>query len=97
MPGPELIDICPENFDVYIEEILAIERGSFPSPWSYNAFRSETEKRISTIWALILDGSVAGYACFWTVEKEMQLLNLAIHPERRRNRLGWFLLSKLIE
>lgn len=94
---PELIEISPENFTVYIEEILAIERVSFPTPWSYNAFRLETEKRISKIWVLILNGSVAGYLCFLTVEGEIQLLNLAVHPERRRNRLGWFLLLKLIE
>jgi len=97
MPEPELVEIGPEDFTVYAEDILAIERASFPSPWSFNAFRAETEKPISTLWVLVLDRMVAGYICFWTLEKEIQLINLAIHPQKRGNRLGQFLLTKMIE
>lgn len=92
-----LVEVGPENFNVYIQEILAIERVSFPSPWSFNAFRAETVKPISRLWVLLADGSVAGYICFWILEKEIQLINLAVHPEKRRSRLGQFLLTKMIE
>ena len=94
---PLLIEIGPENFPVYIEEILGIERASFPSPWSYNAFKAETEKAISNLWALIDEGILAGYICFWILEDEMHLMNLAIHPEKRGKGLGEFLLTRMIE
>lgn len=94
---PQIIEIGPENFQVYAKEILEIERASFPSPWSYNAFKSETQKSVSHLWVLISDGTVAGYICFWIMEREIQLLNLAVHPEKRGNRFGKFLLTRMIE
>lgn len=97
MSETELVEIGPENFAVYIQEILAIERVSFPSPWSFNAFRAETVKPVSRLWVLLADRAVAGYICFWILEKEIQLINLAVHPEKRRSRLGQFLLTKMIE
>lgn len=94
---PQIIEIGPENFPVYAEEILEIEKASFPSPWSFNAFKAETEKHISHLWVLISDAIVAGYICFWILEREIQLLNLAVHPEKRGNRFGQLLLTKMIE
>ena len=94
---PDLLEIGPDNFAVYAEEILEIERSSFPSPWSFNAFRAETEKPISHLWVLTSDGRVSGYICFWILESEIQLINIAIRPDRRRNHLGRFLLERMIE
>jgi [ribosomal protein S18]-alanine N-acetyltransferase len=85
------------NFPVYVEAILEIEKASFSSPWSMNAFKAETENHISNLWVLVSDSIVSGYICFWILENEIQLLNLAIHPEMRGNRLGKFLLTRMIE
>jgi [ribosomal protein S18]-alanine N-acetyltransferase len=94
---PQLIELGPENFPVYADEIFNIEKASFPSPWSICAFKAETEKHISHLWVLISDAAVSGYICFWALEGEIQLLNLAVHPEKRRTNLGQFLLTKMIE
>jgi len=94
---PDLLEIGPDNFPVYAEQILEIERASFPSPWSLNAFRAETEKSISHLWVLSSDGRVSGYICFWILESEIQLINIAVHPERRRSHLGQFLLERMIQ
>lgn len=94
---PHLVEIGPGNFPVYAEDILDIERASFPSPWSANAFKAETEKHISHLWALISNGMVAGYICFWMLENEIQLINLAVHPEKRGNCFGQFLLTRMIK
>jgi ribosomal-protein-alanine N-acetyltransferase len=93
----QLIEIGPENFEVYGAEILAIEKVSFPSPWSINAFRAETEKAFSHLWVLISDREVSGYICFWILEGEIHLMNLAVHPEKRGNRLGQLLVTGMIE
>jgi len=92
-----IIEIRPENFPVYAEQIMEIEKVSFPSPWSRGSFKAETEKQISYLWALISDNTVYGYICFWILEDELQLLNLAVHPDKRGNHLGQFLLTRMIE
>jgi [ribosomal protein S18]-alanine N-acetyltransferase len=93
---PEFIEIGPENFPVYAKQILEIERASFISPWSGFAFKAETEKSISQLWVLISDKTVSGYICFLMVGDEIQLLNLAVHPEKKRQGLGERLLSRMI-
>jgi [ribosomal protein S18]-alanine N-acetyltransferase len=93
----QLIEVGPGNFSVYSEQILEIEKDSFVSPWSIEAFKAETQKPMSHLWVVILNGAVAGYICFWVLEGEIQLLNLAVHPEKRGKGLGQFLLTRMIE
>ncbi len=38
-----------------------------------------------------------GYICFWTMPGEIQLLNLAVHPDFRRKGVGRFLLGTLLD
>jgi [ribosomal protein S18]-alanine N-acetyltransferase len=92
-----LIEVKPDNFSDYIEGILTIEQVSFLSPWSLNAFKSETEKHISHLWVLVTETSVTGYICFWMLEDEIQLINIAVHREKQRNQLGQLLLTRMIE
>jgi ribosomal-protein-alanine N-acetyltransferase len=92
-----LVEISPEDFPVYAEQILEIENRSFPSPWSINAFKGEIRKPISHLWALIADKHLLGYICFWMFDSEIQVINFAVHPTNRRQRLGQFLLTRMIE
>jgi len=94
---PHLVEISPDNFPAYAEGILEIERVSFPSPWGFNAFKAEAEKDVSHLWVLISDGAVVGYICFWIVEMEIQLMNVAVHPERRGKGFGRLMLARMIE
>jgi [ribosomal protein S18]-alanine N-acetyltransferase len=92
-----LLKISPEDFPIYAEQILEIENCSFPSPWSINAFKGEIKKSISHLWALISDKHLIGYICFWMFDNEIQVINFAVHPTNRRQRLGQFLLTRMIE
>jgi ribosomal-protein-alanine N-acetyltransferase len=69
--------------------VLAIERVSFPSPWTETAFLQELSNPMSRFW--VLEGgdvnsprSVMGYLCVWVVLNEMHIMNLATHPGYRR-------------
>ena len=72
--------------------ILDIERVSFPSPWSLLSF----ERELATAWAVPTVAvepaaggmRLVGYACAWNVADEVQLLNVAVHPARRRGGIG---------
>jgi ribosomal-protein-alanine N-acetyltransferase len=77
--------------------VLAIERTSFSSPWSIQCFQSELSSHYAypiVVWQPE-EPRVLGYLCSWIVLGECHLLNLAVHPERRRRGLATHLLDFL--
>lgn len=80
-----------------LDAILAIEAQSFPSPWSRQNFLGELSHPHAHLLVAGPDppapGEVWGYILFWLVIDEMHLLNLAVHPARRRQGLGRRLLT----
>jgi ribosomal-protein-alanine N-acetyltransferase len=92
-----LIDISAKNFRFFQNDILEIERSSFASPWSPDIFREETLGSISRIRVLMIDKKVGGYICFWVYAGEIHLMNIAVHPEKRGQGHGQYLLTQMIE
>jgi ribosomal-protein-alanine N-acetyltransferase len=89
--------ISRDNYHLYLDTILEIENQSFPSPWSQSAFIQEIENPISHMWALLEDDRLVGYVCFWLFDREIQLINIAVHPERRGKGLGRLLMTRMID
>ncbi len=82
-----------------LPEVLAIERVSFPNPWHESTFRGEIQnKSISFPWVMVREpgDQVVGYIIFWKVGEEVQVNNIAIHPDFRRRGLGESLLREVI-
>ena len=84
-----------------LAQVLAIERESFKSPWSKASFEAELGKPYGGLKVIRLQGGdhvgpVLGYICFWLVADELQITNLAVHPEYRRRSIGWHLLLHAI-
>ena len=83
-----------------MREIMAIERDSFPCPWSENIFRSEMTNPIARMLVGRLDPlpgkPVAGYVVYWRVADEMHLHNIAVRKDQRRKRVAFFLLREAI-
>jgi [ribosomal protein S18]-alanine N-acetyltransferase len=76
-----------------LDEIVAIEQVSFPTPWPRQVFdmelrSSKSYKRVSKI-----NGTVVGYIIAWKIYDEVHILNLAVHPDHRRKGIGRGLLS----
>ena len=92
-----LVNITEKNIHRFLDDILEIERSSFPSPWSRTAFHQETNRQVSHFWALLADGVFLGYICFWMFSGEIHLMNIAVHPKKRGNGFGRHLLAKMIE
>jgi ribosomal-protein-alanine N-acetyltransferase len=72
-----------------LDEVIEIERLSFPSPWSRSLFIQELQSPISRCWVAeaprgMLKGDLAGYMCVWIAAREMHIMNLATHPQIRR-------------
>lgn len=92
-----LENITRENYHIYLDSILEIENSSFPLPWSQRAFIQEIENPVSHLWVLVSDDEVVGYICFWLFDREIQLINIAVHPEKRGMGFGYYLMTKMIE
>ena len=91
-----LVKISVDNFPAYRNQIIAIESLSFLSPWSLRSFETELTKPVSHLWGLVNGDILLGYICFWMFASEIQLINIAVHPENRGMRLGSLLLNKMI-
>ena len=83
-----------------LEEMMAIERDAFPSPWSERIFRNERSNPIARILVGRLDSQpckpVAGYVVYWRVADEMQLHNIAVRKDQRRKRVACLLLREAL-
>ncbi len=83
-----------------LEAVLAIERASFPLPWSREAFlREMCEIDNSHLVVVEEEGGDAplAYACWWEVVDECHVTNFAVAPAHRRRGVGEFLLESILE
>jgi ribosomal-protein-alanine N-acetyltransferase len=75
-----------------LEEVLEIERSSYPNPWSREQFLEELALPFSrTIVARTHSGAcdrVVGYVCRWLAAGEVHVLNLTVHSSWRRLGIG---------
>jgi ribosomal-protein-alanine N-acetyltransferase len=88
--------ITPENAGDYFTRILEIENLSFITPWSPMAFRDEVRNPLSQLWGYTSHGNLWGYICYWNSGREIQVMNLAVHPDCRRRGTGTFLMGRAI-
>lgn len=81
----------------HLEEVLAIERKSFPIPWSYQAFMFEvTENDFAFYLVALLEGKVVGYGGMWVVLDEAHITNVAVHPDLRNRGVGLALMTEML-
>jgi len=81
----------------HLEQVLNIEKKSFPSPWSLDAFRSELlQNRFALYIVALLGEKVVGYAGMWVIIDEAHITNLAVSPAHRTNKIGRALMLEMI-
>jgi N6-L-threonylcarbamoyladenine synthase len=85
-----------ENAD--LDAVLAIERSSFPFPWSRGMFLDELTQGSGHAWFVAESPwGIVGFAGLMEVECEGHIMNLAVRPDALRSGLGSALLSALID
>jgi ribosomal-protein-alanine N-acetyltransferase len=88
--------------DADLNEVLAIEDASFPSPWPREIFQAELRDPhlarlfVARVAAGAQQGRVAGYTCTWLVTDELHITNVAVHPDFRRQHVGQQLLMGVL-
>ncbi len=81
----------------HVDQVEAIERMVYPSPWSKEAFVSEIrENSFASYYVALKDGQVIGYAGIWVILDEAHITNLAVHPDYQRLSVGSTLLRQQV-
>ena len=80
--------------------VLSIENTSFPNPWSENTFRGEIQNPgVSEPMVVVHrpDGQIVGYAVYWRIRDDVQINNIAVHPEFRGRGIGETVMTHILE
>lgn len=77
--------------------VIAIERRSFPTPWSLAMFVLELSKPSGICLAAQVGDELLGYVICSRYDQVWHLMNIAVAPERRRGGVASRLLTRLID
>ncbi len=77
--------------------VIAIERRSFPTPWSLAMFVLELSKPSGICLAATAGDELLGYLVCSRYDQVWHLMNVAVAPERRRTGVASNLIARLVE
>ncbi len=85
-----------------VPAVSAIEQVSFPNPWPSAVFLGEIQNQhVSHPYVAVLPGEegerIIGYVVFWIIRGEVQINNIAVHPDVRGRGFGEALLRRAFD
>lgn len=81
-----------------IDEVLDIEKTSFATPWSKEAFTLEITKNMLAKYVVAeIQGKVVGYGGIWLIIDEGHVTNIAVHEKYRGLGVGNKIMEGLID
>lgn len=80
-----------------LTEITEIERASFSYPWSAQFFLQELKVPCARSLLAVWSDRTVGYVIYWLLPHEVDIHNLAVHPDYRRQGIGRALLREVID
>lgn len=90
-------DLMADELDLLYD----IETHSYSNPWPLDAFKRELKLPFSRILVArngdVVGPPMFGYVVVWIIRGEAHILNLAVHPEARRQGVASMLLGSAIE
>jgi ribosomal-protein-alanine N-acetyltransferase len=80
-----------------LPHVIAIERRSFPTPWSLAMFVLELSKASGICLAALADDQMVGYCVCSRYDTVWHVMNVAVDPDRRREGVAAALLRRLFD
>lgn len=88
-PGPLVVRLGPGD----VPAVAALERRCFSSPWDEKLYTAALGQSFFHLWGVSLSGQLAGYVSVYHLGEEVEIINIAVAPHRRRQGLGGLLLD----
>jgi [ribosomal protein S18]-alanine N-acetyltransferase len=79
-----------------LPQVIAIERRSFPNPWSLAMFVLELSKPSGICLAAVDDGSIVGFVICARYDEAFHVMDIAVDPDHRRAGVASALLDGVI-
>ena len=81
----------------HVPQVAALEKICFSDPWSEKSIASELDNPLSC-WLVSLEGeTVTGYVGSQTVLDQTDMMNIAVHPDFRRQGIARSLIEALTQ
>ena len=81
----------------HVKAVAELEKLCFSDPWSENSVASELKNKLALWLVAEEEGRVAGYIGSQTCTDESDVMNVAVHPDFRRQGIGERLILDLID
>ncbi|MGI6712133.1 MAG: ribosomal protein S18-alanine N-acetyltransferase [Bacillota bacterium] len=80
-----LLPLKPEDID----QVLSIEKVSFPTPWSRESILNELMyNSLAHYYACFRSDKLIGYGGMWIIIDEAHITTIAVHPDYRGRKIG---------
>jgi ribosomal-protein-alanine N-acetyltransferase len=82
-----------------LDEVMSIERLSFSNPWHETTFQGEIQNEGISFPMVVVDRilkRIAGYVLVWKSHDDVQINNIAVHPDFRRSGIGEAMLRDVL-
>ena len=80
----------------HVPQVAELEKLCFSDPWSENSIGSELKNELALWLVAEEEGTAVGYVGSQTVMDETDMMNIAVHPDYRRQRIAEALVEHLI-
>ncbi|MFP4072265.1 MAG: ribosomal protein S18-alanine N-acetyltransferase [Desulfovibrionales bacterium] len=77
--------------------LLELEIQCFTCPWTREQFLLGLQQKAFHLFGLKKDGVLVAYISFYTVEEDMEILNIGVHPRWRRRGFADRLLKLVLQ
>ena len=89
--------ILTKMTQAHVSQVAELEKLCFSDPWSEKSVASELNNPLA-FWLVAEDeGRVAGYIGSQTVMGETDMMNVAVHPDYRKQGIATALITRLVE
>ena len=83
--------------ECHVLQVAELEKLCFSDPWSENSVASELKNPLSLWLVAVEEDRVGGYIGSQTCGDETDMMNVAVHPDFRRQGIATALIVELVE